>query len=73
MKRIKSKKIIQENYVICNDSYKRGLEEGYKRDENHSDKDHIDWVFKGMIIAKVCWILIISLVIYRIDTYILTI
>lgn len=68
MKRIKSKK----NHVICNDNYKRGYEEG-KRYENHSDEDHIDWVFKGIIIAKVCWILIISLVIYRIDTYILTI
>lgn len=46
MKRIKSKKIIQENYVICNDSYKRGCEEGYKRDENHSDRGYdIYWWF----------------------------
>ena len=73
MKRIKSKKVIQKKYVICNDSYKRGREEGYKRDENHSDKDHIHWGLAGIIIARVFWILIISLVVYRIDTYILTI
>lgn len=66
-----------KNYVIWDGSYKRDEKEATKRNikryKRHSDKDHIHWGLAGIIIARGFWILIISLVVYRIDTYILTI